>query len=105
MTDSYDTLERRSPNEREAALCAALPRQIAHAQQHAPAFAELLQGVNAASITSRTALAQLPVTRKSELLARQQAQRATSPFGGFSAIQYGAAMPRLFTSPGTIYEP
>ena len=105
MTDFYDILECRSPDQREVALFAALPRQIAHAQQHAPAFAELLQGVDAASITSRAALAQLPVTRKSELLARQQAQRAASPFGGFSAIHYGAAMPRLFASPGTIYEP
>ncbi len=36
------------------------------------------------SITSRAALAQLPVTRKYELLERQQAQRATKPFGGFA---------------------
>ena len=34
------------------------------------------QGVDAAAITSRAALARLPVTRKSELLARQQAARA-----------------------------
>jgi phenylacetate-CoA ligase len=100
----YDTLETREPVQREAALMAALPAQIAHAQQHAPAFAELLAGVAASSITSREALAQLPVTRKSELLERQQALRASTPFGGFSAIGWGAAR-RVFQSPGTIYEP
>ncbi len=100
----YDTLETRDPAQREAALMAALPAQIAHAQQQAPAFAELLAGVDAAGIHSRAALARLPVTRKSELLARQQAQRASNPFGGFSAIGWGAAR-RVFQSPGTIYEP
>ena len=29
---------------------AALPAQVAHAQAHAPAFAELLRGVDAAAI-------------------------------------------------------
>ncbi|HEX2010041.1 MAG TPA: AMP-binding protein, partial [Roseateles sp.] len=50
----------------------------------------------------------LPVTRKHELLARQQERRANhpdeGPFGGFSAIGWGAAR-RVFQSPGTIYEP
>jgi len=84
---------------------AALPRQIAHAQQHASAFAHILQGVDAASITTRQALAALPVTRKYELLARQQAERANDVFGGFSAVRFGANMPRVFASPGPIYEP
>ena len=105
MSQHYDALETRSPAEREAALMAALPAQIAHAQKHAPAFAQSLAGVNAASITSREALAKIPVIRKYELLAQQQAQRAANPFGGFSAIAFGKAMPRVFASPGTIYEP
>ena len=107
MTDYFDALETRTPAEREAALMAALPRQIAHAQAHSAAMGEILAGVDAAAITSRAALAQLPVTRKSELLARQQASRAAGrdAFGGFSAIRYGAAMPRLYASPGPIYEP
>ncbi len=102
----YDALETRGADEREAALMAALPAQIAHAQAHAPAFAGLLQGVEAARIASRAALASLPVTRKSELLARQQAARAAGgdAFGGFSAIGWGAAR-RVFQSPGTLYEP
>ena len=107
MTDYFDALETRTPAEREAALMAALPRQIAHAQAHSAAMGEILAGVDAAAITSRAALAQLPVTRKSELLARQQASREAGrdAFGGFSAIRYGAAMPRLYASPGPIYEP
>lgn len=105
MSDFYDSLETRSPDEREAALMAALPAQIAHAQQKSAAFADILQGVNAAGITSRVALAQLPVTRKSELLERQGAQRPEQIFGGFNAIELGRDMPRLFASPGPIYEP
>ncbi len=101
----YDALETRPPAQREAALMAALPAQIAHAQQRSAAFAELLRGVNAKDVNSRAALAQLPVTRKSELLERQSAQRPQQIFGGFNAIGLGADMPRLFASPGPIYEP
>lgn len=105
MSMFYDTLETRAPAEREAALMAALPRQIAHAQQASPAFAGILTGVDAVTITSRAALARLPVTRKHELLERQQAGRADNVFGGFATIGFGAAMPRVFSSPGPIYEP
>ena len=100
-----DTLEIRLPAEREAALLAALPAQIAHARTASAAFAEILAGIDPATITSRAALAALPVTRKHELLARQQAQRASDVFGGFSTLGFGAAMPRVFSSPGPMYEP
>ena len=105
MHTFYDSLENRSPADREAALLAALPKQIAHAQQNAPAMAEQLAGIDAASIASREALATLPVIRKYELLERQQAQRADNPFGGFAAIGMGPKMARVFASPGPIYEP
>jgi phenylacetate-CoA ligase len=107
MTTHYDTLEVRSPSEREAAQLAALPQQIEHAQSQTSAFAGILKGVDASAVTSRAALARLPVTRKYELLQRQQAARESGGdvFGGFSALRYGAAMPRVFASPGTIYEP
>lgn len=104
MNAFYDELETRDPAARERALMMALPGQISHAQAHAPAFAELLQGVDARDIASRAALAMLPVTRKHELLARQHARRSEGPFGGFAAIGWGAAR-RVFQSPGTIYEP
>ncbi|WP_213958209.1 MULTISPECIES: phenylacetate--CoA ligase family protein [unclassified Variovorax] len=105
MTDFYDALELRDPAQREADLLMALPRQVAHAQSAAPAFAQILKDVDANAVRSREALAKLPVTRKSELLERQKAQRATDPLGGFSAIVRGPAMRRVFASPGTIYEP
>ena len=105
MSHHFDALETRSPAEREAALMAALPQQVAHAQNNSPAFAKSLAGVDAKSVHNRRALAQLPVIRKYELLAQQQAQRASNVFGGFAAIGFGKTMPRVFASPGTIYEP
>jgi phenylacetate-CoA ligase len=107
MSEFFDALETRSPAEREAAQMAALPGQIAHAQAHSPAMAEILKGVDATKVTSRAALAQLPVTRKHELLERQKASRAAGgdAFGGFSALVRGRGMSRIFASPGPIYEP
>jgi phenylacetate-CoA ligase len=105
MTDHYDALEVRTPGVREADLMAALPAQIAHARTASPAFASILSDIDPSKITSRAALSTLPVTRKYELLERQQAGRSSNAFGGFSAIGFGAAMPRVFASPGTIYEP
>ncbi len=103
--EHYDALETRDPQAREQALMQRLPKQIAHAQKAAPAFARILAEVDAAQVDSREALAQLPVTRKSELLALQQEARATGAFGGFAAIGRGPLMRRVFASPGTIYEP
>jgi phenylacetate-CoA ligase len=105
MDDFYDKLEVRDPAEREVDLFAALPKQLVHAQTATPAFAEILAGVDCAAVTTREALARLPVTRKSELLERQKALRASDPFGGFSATVRGPSMLRVFASPGTIYEP
>jgi phenylacetate-CoA ligase len=107
MTVFFDALETRSPAEREAAHMAALPGQIAHAQAHSAAMAEMLRGVDATTVNSRAALAQLPVTRKSELLERQKAVRAAGgdAFGGFAALVRGPGMSRIFASPGPIYEP
>jgi phenylacetate-CoA ligase len=107
MKTHMDALETRDPAAREAALLAALPGQIAHAQKNAPAFAEILKDIHAADITSRAALAKLPVIRKYELLEKQKASRAAggNVFGGFSAVSYGSKMPRVFSSPGPLYEP
>jgi len=105
MSDFYDALEARDPAQRERDLLTALPRQILQAQTATSAFARILAGVDAGRITSREALARLPVTRKSELLALQKAHRASDPFGGFAAIGFGSRMPRVFASPGTLYEP
>lgn len=95
----YDNLETRSPEGREAALMAALPGQLAHAKAKAPASAEMLAEVDPDAVTSRAALAQLPVTRKSDLMQRQS---PAAPFGGLAASPLAAA--HLFASPGPVYE-
>jgi len=105
MSTHFDALETRDPAQRETALLSALPVQVAHAKSKAHAFAKSLLSVDIASVNSRVALAKLPVIRKHELLEQQQKQRSKDIFGGFSAITYGKAMPRIFASPGTIYEP
>ncbi|MET0542834.1 MAG: AMP-binding protein, partial [Variovorax sp.] len=91
--------------ERERDLLAALPKQVLQAQTATRAFETILDGVDPAAVTTREALAKLPVTRKTELLALQKERRASDPFGGFAAIARGPAMRRVFASPGTIYEP
>ena len=107
MMDYFDALETRDRQERETALLAALPGQVAHAKNSSAAFARILKDIHPAEVTSRKVLATLPVIRKHELLALQQASRAAggNVFGGFSAIDFGAPMPRIFSSPGPIYEP
>ncbi|RZL86628.1 MAG: phenylacetate--CoA ligase family protein, partial [Variovorax sp.] len=105
MSDFYDALEVRDPAERERDLLAALPKQVLQAQTAATAFATIFDGVEPGDIATRAALAKLPVTRKTELLALQKERRASDPFGGFAAIARGPAMRRVFASPGTIYEP
>jgi phenylacetate-CoA ligase len=99
-TDHFDELETRDPAAREAALMAALPGQIAHAKATAPAVAKILNDVDPAAVTGRAALAALPVTRKSDLIAGQS---EAPPLGGFAAVAPGAAA-RLFASPGPIFE-
>ena len=97
----YDELEIRSPEEREGSLMARLPRLIEHAISKAPGWAEILRGVDAKQISSRKALAQLPVFRKSDLKARQEQD---PPFGGLTTVAPGRAS-RLFMSPGPLFEP
>jgi phenylacetate-CoA ligase len=97
----YDDFESRAPAAREAALMAALPRQIGHAKENAPAFARILKNVDAPAIASREALAAVPVTRRPDLMA---GQTEAPPLGGFAAIAPGMAA-RLFASPGPVFEP
>ena len=109
MNEFFDLLETRSAGERAHALASALPAQVAAAQR-TPAMAEALSGVDAASVTSLAALASLPVTRKHVLLERQQAQRSSDAFGGYSAIGWArlrglSGARRVYQSPGPIYEP
>ena len=105
MSEFYDDLERRDPEDREQALMAALPGQVALARNKAPGFANILADAlaefSAADITSRDALAHLPVTRKSDLIALQE---TAPPFGGLNATP-PSGLRRLFMSPGPIADP
>ena len=100
MTDCFDARETRDPAEREADLFARLPGVLAAALR-APAYAERLRGLDPAAVTSRAALARLPVLRKSDLPALH---KADPPFGRLIAEPL-SAFARLLTSPGPIFEP
>ncbi|NPD18823.1 AMP-binding protein [Rhodophyticola sp. DY48A3-103] len=99
MTSHFDKLETRSADQRAADIARALPEQIARAQALA-GYATSLAGIDAASVTDRTALAALPVLRKSEI---GKAQAGEAPLGGFAGPVSGFA--HIFQSPGPIYEP
>src|SRR5512140_3102846 len=101
MTQFYDALETRSPAQREAELFERLPHHIRHARAKSEYFGKWLQQVDPDSITTREALAQLPLTRKSDLV---ELQRAVLPFGGLNATPI-SDLARIFMSPGPIYDP
>ena len=101
MSEHYDALETRAPDVREREQLARLSQQVAYAKTHSPAFARALADVDAEAVTSRDALAKLPVVRKSELA---ELQRGARPFGGLAATHWGRVR-RVFASPGGIYEP
>lgn len=101
MADYYDDLETRNPDEREQALFSALPGLIAHAKANAPYFGSLLRDIDPTTVRDRRTLGQLPVTRKSDLIALQ---KQDPPFGGMTALPVGR-LGRVFASPGPIYDP
>jgi phenylacetate-CoA ligase len=101
MTGHFDTLETRDPEAREQAILGRLPAQVALAKSATRAYGEAFAKVDPREVTSRAALAELPVVRKSELLERQKTAR---PLGGFAATGWGT-LALVFASPGPIYEP
>jgi phenylacetate-CoA ligase len=101
LTGHFDALETRAPQEREAALLAALPKQLAHAKRNAPGWARVLKDVDPASVTTRAALAKLPVTRKSDLA---ELQKGMPPLGGLNATPL-EKLAKLFVSPGPVVDP
>ena len=96
----FDDLETRSGDERAAKLADILPSQIARAKALG-GYKTTLADITAREITSATALAQLPVLRKSVL---SQAQGSASPLGGFTTRNV-TGFGHIFQSPGPIYEP
>ncbi|MGH7045812.1 MAG: phenylacetate--CoA ligase family protein [Stellaceae bacterium] len=97
----YDALEARDPAAREAALMSALPGLVATAKESCPGYRTRLAAIRPDLVTSRGALAELPLTRKSELISLQ---RRDPPFGGLAAVPL-SSLRRVFVSPGPIYEP
>jgi phenylacetate-CoA ligase len=108
--DHYDALETRSAAARADDLAGILPRLVAHAKAACPAQRDRLAAVDPQAIRTPADLRQLPVLRKQELMAQQEALRATDPFAGYAACGWtGVPAPRrakrVFQSPGRIYEP
>lgn len=101
MSDFYDALETRSADQRAADIATALPAQIAHAKANAAYYGKVFADIDPASIDSAAALTALPVTRKSDLMAQQEAD---PPFGGLNATPVRELM-RVFLSPGPIADP
>ncbi len=97
----FDDLETRPPDVRERDLFWRLSDQIDHARTHSPYFRQVLAGVTGNDVPDRGALARLPVTRKSDLIALQ---KATPPFAGMTGVPI-ARLGRVFASPGPIYDP
>ena len=60
-----------------------------------------MAGIDASSVTTREALAKLPVLRKSDIATLQ---KENPPFGGLNVMPPGKAR-RLLMSPGPIFEP
>ncbi len=100
-TAHYDGLEIRAPAERERDFFKRFVPYLEQALDAAPGLKAHLGDVDAASVTSREALAALPVLRKARLM---EMQAEDPPFGGFvpeAAMTRG----RVFMSPGPIWEP
>lgn len=101
MTAFFDNLETRDPQQREADTFASLPGFVADALEKAPGLRGWLGDCDAGALTSRDALAALPVLRKPELM---EMQAAHPPFGGL-ANPDALIGNRVFMSPGPVWEP
>ena len=101
MTEYFDALETRDPQERETSLFSRLPAFLARALAETEGLRGWLGDVDPLEIDSRAALAALPVLRKPELM---QMQAEKPPFGGLASA--GALRGnRVFMSPGPVWEP
>ena len=100
MPEHYDVLETRDPAVRERDQFARLTEIIARAMT-APGWARHLSGVDPNAVTSRAAMAKLPVLRKADISALQ---KESPPFGGLNVTPPARAR-RLLMSPGPIFEP
>jgi phenylacetate-CoA ligase len=101
MKEFFDELETRSEELRLRDQFGRLRQQFNHVKAHVPAYSDRLKDIDPESVIDLVSLAQLPVTRKSELA---QAQSENPPLGGYSDLT-DQSMLRIFASPGSIFEP
>lgn len=101
MDAHFDELETRTHQDREAEFFAGFSAFLDEISAGIPGWQSRLSGIDTAKITSREALATIPVLRKPELV---EAQSANPPFGGFvnQTLMNGS---RIFMSPGPVWEP
>jgi len=85
---------------REQSLLARLADFISYAKQECQHYSQTLAHIDADKITSRELLAQVPITRKSDLM---RLQSKNSLLGGLNAK--AANIGRIFQSPGPINDP
>jgi phenylacetate-CoA ligase len=100
MKQYFYERECQNPELREQSLLARLSDFITYAKQECPHYQQTLAHIDAEKITTRELLAQLPITRKSDLV---RLQAKNSPLGGLNAKN--AKIGRIFQSPGPIYDP
>jgi phenylacetate-CoA ligase len=100
MVEFYDSLETRDPAERERDLMARLPALVASSLK-AGGWKKHLGAVDPQAVSSRDALAKLPVFRKSDLPAML---KADPPFASLTPEPV-ASYARLSISPGPVFQP
>ena len=96
--DFYDALETRPPGDREGELLERLPNLVALALS-TTGWARQLAGVDPNSVTSREALALLPVLSAADLTSSKVSD---PPFGGF-ALMPRSKLRRVLMSAGTYH--
>ena len=94
-------LERRRPEIRQAEQFLHLRALLSRASAEAPGWRRRLAGIDVDGIAGPQDLANLPLLRKSDLPALQQAD---PPFGGLTLSMPGR-LARLYLSPGPIADP
>jgi phenylacetate-CoA ligase len=97
----FDKRETMDPEKREKALFKDLRTLLDFARGKAPALKKQLKGIDIKALKDRAALAGVPVLRKADLLALQQ---AAPPFAGLTTVKPGQ-LARLLISPGPIADP
>ncbi|WP_298441366.1 AMP-binding protein [uncultured Ferrimonas sp.] len=100
MSEFYDSAEQQNSSDREQNLLARLPAFLAYISEHSSHYREQLDEFDLTAVADRTALAALPVLRKSDLT---QLQQAKPPLAGI--VPNMSTVSRLFQSPGPICEP